>query len=223
MKIAHFVFSLSIVAVMVGCGQTYAQTTATASPTTIKDRVVLPKQTDLKNRLQIRKEELKETLEERKAKIASRAALLKQRLNRFKDKIKAKTVERVNTQLSEINERRTEKMTTHLTRLSEILTKLESRVNEASQSGKNVSSATTAISSAKSAIDAAKEAVETQAGNDYTIQVSSEAAVKSDAMKARDSLHTDLKSVHDLVVTARQAVAKAISTALSTLGGTNGQ
>lgn len=181
------------------------------SGATRKDRV--------KEKVETRKENVKERVETRKERMASKEAALKTRLQNFKDKRKATVAEKVNTNLNAISTKRVEMMSKHLGKMTEILTKLETRVSEAGASGKDTSQATSAIAEAKTAIQKAQAALGAQAQKDYTITVTSESTVKADAKGVRDSLHTDLKATHDLVIAAKQAVANAIRVAKSSLGG----
>ena len=158
-------------------------------------------------------------IEDKGAAIATRAAQLKAKLQQFKDQVKAKIVEKINATLARINQNQTDQMKKHLDKMSGILTKVESRVNEASSSGQSTASASAAIATAKEAIASASAAITVQAGMDYTIQVSSESAVRADAKLARDKLHGDLKNVRLLVIGAKQSVAKAIMIAATTLKG----
>ncbi len=172
----------------------------------------------LKDRLETKKTNAQEKLQNIKDRVASKAATLKNKLRAFRDQRKAKLAEKVNERLSMINKNRTEQMLKRLDRMSEVLTKLEKRIGEVSNKPQ-VSSVQAAITTAKSDIEKAKAAVEDQSQKDYTIQISSEATVKADAKAARDSLHQDLKAVHELVIKARQSVSSAIKTAATNLGG----
>lgn len=156
----------------------------------------------------LRKEKVMEKIETRKEKMASREAALKAKLEKFKDKKKAEVADRVNTNLNEINQKQTEQMLKHLDKMSALLTKLGS-------SGSSISDAKTAIASASAAARA-------QAEKDYTITITAESAVKKDAQKVRDALHTDLRNVRKQVIAAKQAVANAIRTVRSK-GESNGQ
>lgn len=158
-------------------------------------------------------------IEDRKEKIASKAATAREKIQLFKDKKRANVAEKINSQLPKINEQRTSHMSDLLARMSEILGKLEVRVAEAAQNGKDTSSAQNAITEAKTAIVAAQTAVDNQEIKEYGITVSTESKIGTDAKTAVSGLQSDLKTVRELVVTAKQAVGKAISTASSTLGG----
>lgn len=196
-----------------------AQSSTSSSTTrkeTVKERLDTRKAI-VKEKVETRKLNLQERLETRKENIASRTAALKTRLAKFKDQKKADRVEKFNENLNKINENRTNSMLKFIDRMSEILAKVEARVN--SVTDKDTSSAKAAIAEAKTKIDTAKAAVEAQAGKDYTITVSTETKVKDDAKVVKESLHSDLQSVKQLVTDAKQAVANAIRVAASTLGG----
>lgn len=180
---------------------------ATTPATTRKDSV--------QQRVEKRKENVADKITAMKERVATREATLKTRLAAFKDKQKAQVVERINKSLNSINQKMTGQMLKHLERMASILTKLEARVNSAKPDVKDVTSAREAISDAKAAIDSATAAVSSQAEIDYTITVSSETRAKTDVQKVREQLHNDLKTVRQLVVEAKQAVAKAIRVAKS--------
>ncbi|MBI2036672.1 hypothetical protein HYT17_03515 [Candidatus Microgenomates bacterium] len=184
------------------------------SSTNRKDRVATreAKRQELIENKQVRQEE-------KKQRIASKTAELKARLAEFRDKKKTALVEKINNSLNTVNDRQTAAMQKHLEKMEELLTKLEERVNNKAAEGKDTSSASAALASSATSIALAKSAVEAQAGKDYTIQVSSESAVRTDAKAARDALHADLKQVRQLVVAAKQSLANAIAVAAKTLGG----
>lgn len=112
-------------------------------------------------------------------------------------------------------------MSESLSKMNNIITKLETLIVNAASAGQDTATAQASLDSAKAVISSAQASVEAQAGRDYGITVTSEATVKTDAKSTRDSLHTDLKSVHDQVVSARQELSKAISAVKSLRGATN--
>ncbi len=158
------------------------------------------------------------SLEERKARIATREAELKEKLQSFRDKNKAKIVEKINTQLATVNKNRTDSMSSFLTRLENLLAKIESKNTEVGSSGKDVTAVTQAITDAKEAISKAKTAVAAQVEKTYIITLTEESQVRTDVKTTRDALHTDLFTTHKLVVEAKQSVANILSVAKSTLG-----
>lgn len=167
--------------------------------------------------------QLQERLDQKRERIASKEARLKERLSVFKDRVKAQRTERVNTILENINQRRTTHMLQLLDKMASITAKLQDRVKTAKTNGKDVVSAQNAIDSARAAIETARTAVEEQSVKDYTIEVADETTVKEVASTARDNLKNDLKAIHTLMVIARQKVANAISTTVSSIGGKNGE
>ncbi|MBI2020646.1 hypothetical protein HYS94_04480 [Candidatus Daviesbacteria bacterium] len=106
-------------------------------------------------------------------------------------------------------------MKKHLEKMNIILGKLEDRVNSNSPDIKNTSLAQDAIASASAAIASASAAVDAQAANDYTLVITSESTVRTEAQAMRQKLHDDLQIVRRLVIAAKQAVANAIRVAKS--------
>ncbi len=172
----------------------------------------------------VRKERFSQKIEKRidniqtridamKEKLASREATLKLKLQTFKDKHKAEIAQRVNTNLNQINLKQTKEMQNHLDKMSLLLDKLEARVNSGSPDVKDPTAAKAAIAVSRTKIASASAAVLTQAGNDYTITITSESKIKLDAQEQREKLHKDLKAVRQLVIDAKQSVANAIRVA----------
>lgn len=131
-------------------------------------------------------------------KMASREALLKEKLAKFKDQKKANRVDKINAELARINKQRTNQMLKFLDNAERILGKVPS-----------------GSSSAQAKIDEARVAVKLQAEKDYTITITNEAKVKDDAKLAHERLRTDLQNLKKLITEAKQAVARAIREAAS--------
>lgn len=153
----------------------------------------------VKEKVETRKEKVAERIETLKEKMASREAVLKAKIAKFKDKKKGEAVERINTNLNQINQKQTEDMMKHLDKMSQLLSKLESRAKTNSS-----------IEDAKTAISSASAAVKAQSEKDYSVTITSESTAKTDASKVRQQLHTDLLAIRKQVVAAKQAVATAI-------------
>jgi hypothetical protein len=190
-----------LVTVAVYASRVFAED-ATTSATTKKEFI--------QQRIDTRKENAQNRMDALKERIATREAALKARLQTFRNKTKAVIAERVNTTLGNINENQTDQMLRHLTRMSQILDKLEKRVNSGAPDIKDPSAAKEAIAQARTAIATAEAAVKVQAEKDYTIEATSESAIRKDARRSRDNLHSDLQAVRKLVIDARQAVVNAI-------------
>lgn len=142
---------------------------------------------------------------------SSKAALLKTKLDAFKNQEKATIAGRVSVNLNRINQKESERMQKHLLTAVTILNKLELRVSKATNDIKNPAQAETAIATARQAIATASSAVTVQAEKDYTIQVSRESMVKIEAKAQRDLLQSDLLATRGIVINAKQSVADAIS------------
>lgn len=160
-----------------------------------------------------------------KDKIASRSALFKERLAKFRDKVKANRLQNINNNLAHVNQVRTGVMLKHYNQMSEILTRVEDRVNDAANNGRNMDSAKSSISKARTALNDVKKLIDAQVTKDYTINLTDETAAKGDALASRQQLFNDLKSIHDQLITARQAIGDAIKAALTSMkgGSENGQ
>lgn len=131
--------------------------------------------------------------------IASREAELKIRLNKFKDKKKAGIAERLNRNLNNINQNRTDEMSKNLEKMSGILDRLETRAGK-----------TTEITESRALIASASSAVKDQAQKDYTVTVTTEKNIKTDLGKVMTQLQQDLRAVRKQVIDAKQSVAYAI-------------
>ncbi len=164
-------------------------------------------------KIEARIDNIQTRIDTMRAKIASHEATLKLKLEAFRDKRKAEIAQRVNTNLNQINLKRTKEMQNHLDKMSLILDKLEARVNSGSPDIKDSASAKAAIAASRAKIASASAAVSVQAANDYTINVTSESKIRLDAQAQREKLHTDLKNVRELVIDAKQSVANAIRVA----------
>lgn len=163
----------------------------------------------------IRKERAGQRVETVKEKISTREAVLKAKLQTFKDQKKATATARISDNLNRINAKQTEQMLKHLDKMTSILNRLDARVNEGRPDIKDASRARVAISDARASIASATAAVNDQAGKDYTVTILNEGTARSDIKAVRDRLHSNLQSVRKLVTQAKQTVGNAIRVAKS--------
>lgn len=172
---------------------------------------------EAKQKMEEHREEFKEHMEERKAELAERLEKkredLKKKLEVVKDERKKKVVERVDTQIDELNARLMSHFSGVVDKIEEILNRIEEK---AAEHGVNVSSQVTA---AEGAIAAARTAIANQSGKTYEINVSSEENLRSDVGTARQKFRADLKVVHDAVKAAQKAV-RDVAVALGQAIGT---
>jgi hypothetical protein len=156
----------------------------------------------------------------RKDQMASKAAELRLKLQKFKDKNKARRVENINENLNTVNIKVTSQMQQNLTKISEIVAKLKAWVTEQEAAGKDVAAMKSTVANIESEWMSANTAVTTQAGNDYTVVVNTETTVKDDVKATRNDLRGDLKALHDKIISVRQSL---VSTFSSWKGSNNGQ
>ncbi len=219
-------FSLSIPSVLQAQDSTETTPVPTSAETSTDDAgmtITNPPGLDRKNQLQNRREELKNTREDLKNK---RIELLENRQNRIEDKKnkmeerkaniqaklnerKTKTIEKLQSKFSNINERRTGQMLAHLDRLGKILDKIQARATKAKTNGKDTTSLDTLITTARTAIATAKAAVEAQQDKTYQITVSSEIQARNEVGQTSKLLQTDLQTTKNLVKAAKDAVQNA--------------
>jgi hypothetical protein len=138
--------------------------------------------------------------------------VFQEQLARIKDTKKQRIVEKVSTNCEDINTRRSDKMTQMLGKLSTILTNVSNRAASASADGKDTSDVETAVTTAQAAIADAQLAVASQSGVTCTITITSDSTAKSEVGGMIRAFQSQLKSVYEKVVAARNAVGDAIRT-----------
>ena len=198
----------------------------TSAETSIDDAgmtITNPPGLDRKNQLQNRREELINKRDDLKDK---RTELLENRQNRIEDKKnkmeerkaniqaklnerKTKIIEKLQAKFSNINERRTNQILTHLDRLGKILDKIQARAVKVKTNGKDTTSVDALITTARTAIATAKSAVEEQQDKTYQITVTSETQARNEVGQTSKLLQTDLQTTRNLVKAAKDAVQNA--------------
>lgn len=146
-------------------------------------------------------------------------ARFEENLAKIKDETKRKLVERIRTQMCNINRNRTITMMSQLNRMGVILEKVEIRAASASAVGKDASGVMVAVDRAKSRIDEAKAAVSKQSNADCTMNISgSVTGLSGEVGRAISDLEQTLKGVNEKVRIARTAVADAIRALAKLMG-----
>lgn len=168
----------------------------------------------LMEKMEMTAEKRMEMLKER---IATRSAALKQKLARFRDKTKAARLENINENLNTVNMNVTAALQKNLDNISSALERLKTKAAEAAAEGKDLTNLNSDIAEVESEWAEANEALKAQMEKDYTVALTSESTAKTDAQAARNTLRTDLKSVHAEIMEARTALADAVKNALSSL------
>lgn len=172
--------------------QTTTGTDSAASK--LKDQMRMIKDQKKETRVELR-QQMKDTIqmkrEETKAMVKTKRDEFKARIETIKDQKKKALVERIDTKLTNVNTKHTDRFTHVLSNLQIVLDKISEDVSK---------------TQAQAAIDAAKLAVENQASKTYTITISAETALKSDVGTVTSQLRQDLSATHKAVVDAKQAV-----------------
>lgn len=210
--ILSVIFSLALVLPIVGMAENNSSATTTTTKRELKNQVRGIKQEyserlkqmreEFQNKIQAIKEELKTKLEDAKNK-------LQVKLEKIKDKKKADSVQKINDQLQKLNERWTDHFSDVLDKLSDVLVKIGGRADKLSANGVDVTSVKNLMNTASTTIVSARAAVAVQAAKVYTINVTTEANLKTDVGKTRQALHSDLVRLRDTVFSARDAVHNA--------------
>ena len=157
---------------------------------------------DFKKRIEARTEEMKKEIETRQEEF-------KKRLETVKDGRKKQTVEKLGSQITELNARRIQSFTENANHLNDISGKITSRADKVELSGGDVSTVRIAITTAQSLMELARTAITTQAGNIYIVTITSETNLKKDVSVVRHKLEADLKIVRTALESARDAIKKA--------------
>ncbi len=133
----------------------------------------------------------------------------KAKLQGIKDARKQKTVENIDSRISEMNKKRTTIMSERLERLTSILDKISAKAAALKAEGKSTTTIEADIILATAAIDTAKAAVAEQAAKDYVMDVTTDAALKTDAKETVATFITEIKATMEKVTLAQKAVVKA--------------
>lgn len=133
----------------------------------------------------------------------------KERLKTIRDQRKSALVERIDERISTMNKTHTGRFSAVLEKLKKIVSTISDGAQIAKSKGVSTAAVDVAIASAKTAIDTAQEAVTMQAAKIYSIEVTSEAALKINVGSVVSVFRKDLRDVHKMVVDAKKAVQKA--------------
>ncbi len=147
--------------------------------------------------------------EDAKKQIEANRALLQQKLKNIKDERKKETVQTIDKRFEEINTDRLDHFSNVLDQIEKVMQNVESRTAKVASTGANVSLVNADIAAVKTAIVAARAAIVTQSGKTYPLTINQENTLRTDIGKTRQALATDLKSVQDKVLAAREALRKA--------------
>lgn len=137
-------------------------------------------------------------------------AAFMEKLATLKDTQKRTLVEKIDTRIGEVNQKRTTQMTKALMLMNKILTELTNKAVLAKTQGQDTTKLNLAISSAQTAVKSAETAVTTQAAKEYTITITTENALRTTVGATTRTLQTDLRNTHASVTNAKQKVILAV-------------
>lgn len=123
------------------------------------------------------------------------------KIQTIRDTNKQKIAERINSQLQHFLDQAVKHFRAVLERLGKLLDKIKTRTPQAD------------IAPAQAAISTAETAVNDLGDNLYVIEFTNESSLRIGASNAKIKLRSDIKAVHDLIVTARKAVTDALQDA----------
>ena len=158
------------------------------------------------------KEQIRDERVKLQEKLKSEHENLKERLKGIRDEAKKNMVEKIDSSLLKLNERKTNQWTAALEKLESVLKRVLERAEKAKAGGKDITSVTSASGAASTAIAAAKDAVLAQSQKIYTLQITDEQGLKNAVRAAREILNSDLKAVQEKVKVARDAVHNTATT-----------
>ena len=108
-------------------------------------------------------------------------------------------------------------LSTVLSKFEAILSRIIKKTHALAEKGTNTAKIDADITDAEIAISEAKDAIKVQSEKDYTVEISSEDTLKTSISTTRQLLHSDLKSVRELLKKAHEAVkiaAESLHTAM---------
>lgn len=148
------------------------------------------------------REQVSQMRQEVQSKIQAEKAALKEQLQKIKDVRKQQVVENINDKIVSINEKYTGKWSDSLDKMQTNLTALQAKATSTS------AGVQTDITAAQTAITVAKTAVSAQAGKTYSIQVVSDATLRTTVGQTVTEFRTDLLGVQKQVMAAHTAIQK---------------
>lgn len=180
----------------------------------------------IRNTLDLKKDEFKKEVELKREEIKTKIELAKEtlkiKLAKIKDQKKRETVSNINDKIVELNKKATDNLTKSVSQIEGVLTRIEDRTNKEAAKGIDVTKTKEAIAKAKISIEDAKKAILVQTAKTYTINITTETALKSTMSVVKEKLNTDIKTLRDVVKKAHVAVKEAAVTLAQTPGVSDG-
>lgn len=158
------------------------------------------------------KTEIESIKEQAKLKIDEIKTNFKESLKNIKDENKKISAEKIVDIIQGLNTKTTANLSAKIDKIENVLISIESRIAKAESNGLDVSSVNLEVDKAKLAIAQARGAVSIQSGKVYSINVTSEATLKSEMKNLRDTFQKDMKALNAMVKSAHEAVKNTATT-----------
>lgn len=169
------------------------------------------------------KVKLQENLKIASDSFKQKKALLQKQLQTINDASKSAQVLKINDKIARINKQRTEQMAEALDRMTAVLLSLLGKIDLAKAGGADTTQVDLVALAAKTSLKTAQDAVASQSAKVYVPEASDGAGLKVKVGAAVSQLQADLRTVHSLVVDAKQAIAAVIRELAKTGVGKIGQ
>ncbi|MFA5773315.1 MAG: hypothetical protein WC908_01415 [Candidatus Paceibacterota bacterium] len=166
---------------------------------------VKTKREEFKNGIELNKEEAK-------IKIEAMKASFKESLNKIKDENKKISAEKIVETIQALNTKFTDQFSSKIDQIENVLVSIESRITKAESMGLDLSTVKTEVEKAKLAITDARSAVSAQSKKVYSVNVTSDSALKAEMKTLRDTFSKDIKALREVVKLAHIAVKTTATT-----------
>jgi len=136
----------------------------------------------------------------------------KESLKNIKDENKKISAEKIVDIIQGLNTKRTDNLSAKIDKIENVLVSIESRIAKANSNGLDTSLVKIEVEKAKVAIAQARDAVSVQSKKVYSVNVTSEATLKSEMKNLRDTFSKDMKALNAVVKSAHEAVKNTATT-----------
>lgn len=176
----------------------------------------------VKEKRELLKTEVEMTREQTRARVEEMKTGLSENLKNIKDETKKISVEKILTTIQKLNEKLTTNFLDKIVKIENVLVSIESRISKAQDRGIDTSSMVPFVEKSKEAIKIAREAVLVQSQKVYTINTTTDTTLKSQMKQLRDTFTKDIKDVGLKVKLAHEAV-KNTAVALAKINKIDGE
>ncbi len=182
------------------------EATSTSESTSSPEATVREK---LQEAISERKSEIEEARREAKLKFQENREEFKKKLEGIRDEKKKEILEKLVNKFDSLNEKWVNHWKNILEKLSEILDKMDLRAQKFAENGADLTAYNETSAAARTKISSALASLEEQAANTYLLESSTEKQFGAEVKSVTSQFKGDIKSTHELVKSAREAVRSA--------------